>query len=286
MFADRFRVDPMRFRLKDCDPADTAGLEAETAKHDLQHDLDEMFRLQDRFYAWKEYALLLVIQAPDAGGKDGVVKHVMTGLNPAGCQVHAFKEPSSTELSHDFLWRCAAQLPQRGHIGVFNRSYYEEVLVVRVHPEFLASQGVSPADITDLFWERRFQDIVHFERYLTHNRTRIVKFFLNISREEQQRRILARLDEPEKFWKFSPADYKERLLWKEYQAAYDAMLHATSSAEAPWYVIPADHKWFTRLAVAKIVVETLHNLNPRYPVVTDERRKELRQFRSLLEKEE
>jgi PPK2 family polyphosphate:nucleotide phosphotransferase len=276
----------VRFRLKDCDPADTADLEADAAKHDLQHDLDEMFKLQDRFYAWKEYALLLVIQAPDAGGKDGVVKHVMTGLNPAGCQVHAFKQPSSTELAHDFLWRCVAQLPERGNIGVFNRSYYEEVLVVRVHPQLLEAEGVAPAEVGDLFWERRYQDIVHFERYLTHSRTRVVKFFLNVSREEQKRRILARLDEPEKFWKFSPADYKERQLWKEYQAAYDAMLRATSSAEAPWYVIPADHKWFTRLAVAKIVVETLRDLNPCYPVVTDERRDELTEFRDLLQKEE
>jgi PPK2 family polyphosphate:nucleotide phosphotransferase len=286
MFADRFRVDPTRFRLKDCDPADTAGLTADAAKADLGRDLDQMFQLQDRFYAWKQYALLIVIQAPDAGGKDGVVKHVMTGLNPAGCHVHAFGPPSSTELAHDFLWRCVARLPERGSIGVFNRSYYEEVLIVRVHPGLLAAQDVAPAEAGELFWERRLQDIVNFERYLTHNRTRVVKFFLNISRQEQKRRLLARLEDPEKFWKFSPADVEERRMWDDYQAAYEAMLRGTSTAEAPWHVVPADHKWFTRLAVAKIVVETLQDLDPRYPAVSGQRLGELKRFRDLLEKEE
>jgi PPK2 family polyphosphate:nucleotide phosphotransferase len=285
MLADRFRVQPMHFRLKDCDPADTAGLKAEPARLDLQRDLDEMFALQDRFYAWRKYALLVVIQAPDAGGKDGVVKHVMTGLNPAGCQVHSFKAPSSGELAHDFLWRCEAKLPERGSIGVFNRSYYEEVLVVRVHPELLAAEGVRAEEADDLFWERRCQDIVNFERYLTHNRVRVVKFFLNISREEQKRRLLARLEVPEKFWKFSPADYKERLMWKDYQAAYEWMLRRTSTAEAPWYVVPADHKWFTRLTVAQIIVETLRDLKPSYPVVAGERLEQMRRFRDLLEKD-
>jgi PPK2 family polyphosphate:nucleotide phosphotransferase len=286
MFADRFRVRPTGFRLKDCDPADTAGMSHEPAAHELKADLDGMFALQDRFYAWKRYALLVVIQAPDAGGKDGVVKHVMTGLNPAGCQVHAFKEPSSGELEHDFLWRCVANLPGRGMIGVFNRSYYEEVLVVRVHLELLAAQAIQAEEVNDLFWERRYQDVVNFERYLTHNRTRVVKFFLNISRAEQKRRLLARLEDPEKFWKFSPADYQERLRWDDYQAAYEAMLLRTSTAEAPWYVVPADHKWFTRLAVARIIVETLRELNPTYPTVAGERLKEMERFRDLLEKED
>ena len=185
MFVDRFRVAQSSFRLRDRDPADTAGRDAQSAEKDLAADLAEMFQLQDRFYAWNRYALLLVIQALDAAGKDGTIKHVMTGLNPASCQVHSFKEPSSTELEHDFLWRCATKLPERGRIGVFNRSYYEEVLVVRVHPEMLVAEGLRPEEIDDLFWERRFRDIVNFERYLTHNHIRVVKFFLHISREEQ-----------------------------------------------------------------------------------------------------
>jgi len=286
MFGERFRVQSAHFRLKDCDPADIAGMTQGAAGHELPRDLEEMFALQDRFYAWKRCALLVVIQAPDAGGKDGVVKHVMTGLNPAGCQVHSFKEPSSGELEHDFLWRCAAQLPGRGMIGVFNRSYYEEVLVVRVHPELLAAQGIETGEADDLFWERRYQDIVNFERTLTHSRTRVLKFFLNISRAEQKRRLLARLEDPEKFWKFSPKDYEERLRWDDYQAAYETMLRRTSSAEAPWHVVPADHKWFTRLAVARVIVETLRELNPTYPTVVGERLAQMKRFRDLLEKQE
>ena len=285
MFADRYRVEPAHFRLADCDPADTAGLTADAARADLDRDLADMFRLQDRFFAWKEWALLVVIQSPDAGGKDGVVKHVMTGLNPAGCQVHSFKEPSSGELAHDFLWRCVAKLPERGSIGVFNRSYYEEVLILRVHPELLAAEGFAPDEVGEVLWERRYQDIVNFERYLTHNRARIVKFFLNVSRDEQKRRLLARLEDPEKFWKFSPTDYKERLHWPDYQAAYETAMRRTSTAEAPWFAVPADHKWFARLTVARIIVETLHDLNPSYPAVTGARREELRRFRELLEKD-
>ncbi len=285
MLADRFRVDPDDFRLEDHDPAFTGDGDEEAAREKLAEDIEEMFRLQDRFYADGRQALLIVFQALDAAGKDGVIKHVMSGLNPAGCLVRSFKAPSAEELRHDYLWRCERVLPEHGMIGIFNRSYYEEVLVVRVHPELLAAEKLSETG-GKKFWKRRFKDIVHFEDYLTRNSTRIVKFFLHVSRGEQKKRFLERIDNPDKNWKLSAADYAERQRWDDYQEAYADMLRHTSTAEAPWYVIPADHKWFTRLAVANILVRTLRDLNPVYPIVSEQQRAELQRVRELLEKEE
>ena len=219
----------------------------------------------------------------DAAGKDSVIEHVMSGVNPQGCQVYSFKQPSSEELDHDFLWRTTRCLPERGRIGVFNRSYYEEVLVVRVHPQILAKQKLPPALVTERVWKERYEDIGAFERYLSRNGTVIRKFFLNVSKEEQRQRFLARLDEPEKNWKFAAADVEERRHWDEYMKAYEKMIEATSSEEAPWFVIPADHKWFTRLAVADVIVETLEGLDLHFPEVSEAQRQELQQARALLE---
>jgi PPK2 family polyphosphate:nucleotide phosphotransferase len=287
MFAKRFRVDPDRFRLKDCDPAYTGDFTPQSAQTQLKQDIEEMVKLQDRLYAFGRYALLVIFQAPDAAGKDSAIKHVMSGINPAGCQVYSFKAPSQGELRHDYLWRTTCRLPERGHIGIFNRSYYEEVLIVRVHPELLAAQKLPP-DVTagDDFWKGRFKDMAHFEDYLTRNGTRVLKFFLNISKKEQKKRFLARIDDPAKNWKLSPADYSERLLWDRYREAYEDMLRHTSTAHAPWYAIPADHKWFTHLAVANTVVHTLRELNPTYPEVSDRQRAELQRVRELLENED
>ncbi len=287
MFADVFRVDAEKFSLKDYDPADTGEWTEEAALATTTSDIEEMVRLQDRFWACGRQALLIILQALDAAGKDGVIKHVFSGVNPSACQVHSFKAPTPEELAHDFLWRCARVLPQRGHIGIFNRSYYEEVLVVRVHPDFLAGEGFTPDDAADEhFWKRRFKDMVHFEDHLTRNNTCIVKFFLNLSRDEQKKRFLERIDNTNKNWKLSSVDYRERLRWDEYQTAYEDMLRHTSTPEAPWYVIPADHKWFTRLAVAKILVHTLRQLDPRYPTVSAEQRVELQRVRQLLASED
>jgi PPK2 family polyphosphate:nucleotide phosphotransferase len=287
MFADHFRVPPKGFRLKKLDPAFTGKWSEERAQDRLTSDIEEMARLQDRFYADARRALLIVLQAPDAAGKDSVIKHVMSGLNPASCQVHAFKPPSAEELRHDYLWRCVRALPEKGQIGIFNRSYYEEVLVVRVHPEFLAAQKLDDADADDeKFWRRRFKDMVHFEDYLVRNGTTVVKFFLNVSRHEQKRRFLERITNPNKNWKLSAADYEERCRWGAYRAAYEDMLRHTSTPRAPWYIIPADNKWFTRLAVANIVVSTLRELKPQYPAVSQEQQEELKQVRQLLEQED
>jgi PPK2 family polyphosphate:nucleotide phosphotransferase len=285
MFADRFRVDPDQFRLKDYDPAFTGDATEEGARAQLATDIAEMFRLQDRFYADGRHALLVVFQALDAAGKDGVIKHVLSGLNPSGCEVHSFKAPSLEELRHDFLWRCTRVLPERGKIGIFNRSYYEEVLVVRVHPEFLAAQILPEAGGGKKFWKARFKDIAHYEDHLVRNGTRVVKFFLHVSRKEQKKRFLERIDNPDKNWKLSAADYAERQRWDDYQEAYADMLGHTSTERAPWYVIPADHKWFTRLAVANIIVHTLRELDPKYPSVTAKQQAELLRVRELLEKE-
>src|SRR4051794_8188214 len=287
MLTKRFRADPDHFRLADHDPADTGGLRHEDAKAHLAQDIDELVRLQDRLYAADRWALLLIFQAPDAAGKDSTIKHVMSGVNPTGCQVHSFKAPSSGELQHDFLWRTTCKLPERGHIGIFNRSYYEEVLVVRVHPEWLEAERLPPGrPADDAFWHHRFHDIVHHEKYLTRNGIRVVKFFLNVSKGEQKKRFLKRIDDPAKNWKMSPADYQERLRWDDYQAAYEDMIRHTSTDEAPWYVVPADHKWFTQLVVARVTAEALRDLDPRYPGVTEEQRKELKRVRELLEKED
>ena len=284
---DKFRVRPgKKFRLEDHDPRDTDGFESkEDGLRRLERGCERMRELQDKLYAQDQWAVLLIFQAMDAAGKDGVIKHVMSGVNPQGCQVYSFKAPSSEELDHDFLWRTTRCLPERGRIGVFNRSYYEEVLVVRVHPELLARQKLPSTLVTEKTWKERFQDIAAFERYLARNGTVIRKFFLNVSREEQRKRFLSRLEEPEKNWKFSAADVAERQHWDEYMKAYEDAIEATSSDHAPWYVIPADRKWFTRLAVADVIVEALEELDLHYPEVSEAQRKELEKARALLEAE-
>jgi PPK2 family polyphosphate:nucleotide phosphotransferase len=284
---DKFRVRPgKKFRLEDHDPRDAGGFESkEDGLRRLEEGCERLRELQDKLYAQDQWAVLLIFQAMDAAGKDGVIKHVMSGVNPQGCQVYSFKVPSSEELDHDFLWRTTRALPERGRIGVFNRSYYEEVLVVRVHPELLARQKLPPELVTDKIWKERFQDIAAFERYLARNGTVIRKFFLNVSKEEQRRRFLARLDEPEKNWKFSVADVAERQHWDKYMKAYEDAIEATTSDHAPWYVIPADRKWFTRLAVADVIVEALEELDLHYPEVSEEQRRELERARALLEQE-
>jgi PPK2 family polyphosphate:nucleotide phosphotransferase len=262
----RFRVPGPDFRLADRDPADTAGLDKAMAKERREADLERLAELQERLYAESGRALLVILQAMDAAGKDGTIRHVMRGVDPQGVQVTAFKQPTHLELAHDFLWRAQLPLPARGHIGVYNRSHYEEVLVVRVHPELLAAQACDPQLAQDpSFWEQRYEDIATWERHLTRNGTRVVKFFLHVSRAEQRRRFLARAEEPEKLWKFSAGDVRERRFWDAYQQAYEAALRATSTAAAPWYVIPADHKWFLRTAVADIIVHHLEDLDPQYP---------------------
>jgi PPK2 family polyphosphate:nucleotide phosphotransferase len=285
MAEDRFRVRPdKKFRLEDHDPGFTGRFESkEDGKRHLEKGLEKLCDLQEKLYAQDQWAILLIFQAMDAAGKDSVIEHVMSGVNPQGCQVYSFKQPSSEELDHDFLWRTTRCLPERGRIGVFNRSYYEEVLVVRVHPEILAKQKVPPALVTDKIWKERYDDIGAFERYLSRNGTVIRKFFLNVSREEQRQRFLARLDEPEKNWKFAAADVQEREHWDEYMKAYEKMIEATTSEEAPWHVIPADHKWFTRLAVADVIVETLEGLDLHFPEVSEAQRQELARARALLE---
>ena len=285
MGEDRFRVRPdKKFRLEDHDPADTGRFESkEDGKRHLLEGLEKLRDLQEKLYAQDQWAVLLVFQAMDAAGKDSVIEHVMSGVNPQGVQVYSFKAPSSEELDHDFLWRTTRCLPERGRIGVFNRSYYEEVLVVRVHPNILAREKLPPALVTDRIWKERYEDINAFESYLSRNGLVIRKFFLNVSEEEQRARFLARLDQPEKNWKFSAADVEERQHWDEYMKAYEKMIEATSSDHAPWYVIPADHKWFTRLAVADVVVEALEELDLHFPEVSEEHRQELARARALLE---
>jgi len=282
----RFRVDkPDKFRLADVDPADTCGLDIEKAeaKAMLADGVERLAALQEKLYAQDRWSVLIVLQAMDAAGKDGAVKHVMSGVNPQGCQVHAFKQPSREELDHDFLWRIAKALPERGRIGIFNRSHYEEVLAVRVHPELLARQHLPKQVVGKDIWDERFKSIRTFERHLARNGVLILKFFLHVSKEEQRQRFLARLDEPEKNWKFAAADVAERQHWDEYMKAYEKMIEATTSDEAPWHVIPADHKWFTRLAVADVIVETLEGLDLHFPEVSEAQRQELQRARALLE---
>jgi len=285
MAEDRFRVRPdKKFRLEDHDPGFTGRFESkEDGKRHLEKGLEKLRDLQEKLYAQDQWAVLLIFQAMDAAGKDSVVEHVMSGVNPQGCQVYSFKQPSSEELDHDFLWRTTRCLPERGRIGVFNRSYYEEVLVVRVHPQILAKQKLPTTLVTDRIWKERYEDIGAFERYLSRNGTVIRKFFLNVSKDEQRQRFLARLDQPEKNWKFAAADVEERRHWDEYMKAYEKMIEATSSDEAPWFVIPADHKWFTRLAVADVIVETLEGLGLHFPEVSEAQRQELQRARALLE---
>jgi len=285
MAEDRFRVRPdKKFRLEDHDPGFTGRFESkEDGKRHLEKGLEKLRDLQEKLYAQDQWAVLLIFQAMDAAGKDSVVEHVMSGVNPQGCQVYSFKQPSSEELDHDFLWRTTRCLPERGRIGVFNRSYYEEVLVVRVHPQILAKQKLPTTLVTDRIWKERYEDIGAFERYLSRNGTVIRKFFLNVSKDEQRQRFLARLDQPEKNWKFAAADVQEREHWDDYMKAYEKMIEATTSDEAPWFVIPADHKWFTRLAVADVIVETLEGLDLHFPEVSEAQRQELQRARALLE---
>jgi PPK2 family polyphosphate:nucleotide phosphotransferase len=267
-----------RFRLKNYDPGDTLGLKTEDkprAKEALALGIRFLAEFQDKLYAQNRWSVLLIFQAMDAAGKDGAIKHVMSGINPQGCQVFSFKAPSAEELDHDYLWRCMRCLPNRGNIGIFNRSYYEETLVVRVHPEFLEGQQLPPELTGKHLWKERFEDIRCFERYLTRNGVVIRKFFLNVSRKEQKRRFLERIENAEKNWKFSASDVKEREHWDEYMQAYEDMIRNTATNEAPWYVIPADNKWFTRTVVAAAVIETLASLHLEYPEVGAEKLKEL-----------
>jgi PPK2 family polyphosphate:nucleotide phosphotransferase len=280
-----FRIDkPQRFRLADCDPADTRGLtiDKQEAKAILADDIERLAELQDMLYAQGRWAVLAILQAMDAGGKDSVIKHVMTGVNPQGCEVHPFKAPSAEELDHDFLWRAATRLPRRGRIGIFNRSYYEEVLAVRVRRELLARERLPAGLVTPRIWNERFEDIRSFERHLVRNGTVVLKFHLRISKQEQRRRFLERLDHPAKRWKFSMEDVADRKLWGRYMAAYEDMIRNTSTPEAPWYVVPADHKWFARLVVAAAMVEALERLDPAYPRVSRAQLKEMRCIRKAL----
>jgi PPK2 family polyphosphate:nucleotide phosphotransferase len=286
--AKSYRIDNGKhFRLKDFNPADTGHWKSpDEAKEHVQKDIDRMRKLQDMLYAQDCWSLLLIFQALDAAGKDGTINHVMSGVNPEGVQVYSFKQPSSIEMQHDFLWRTTRDLPERGHIGIFNRSYYEEVLIVRVHPKVLEGEKLPPSLVTKNIWDERFEDIRSFERHLARNGTVIRKFFLHLSKKEQKQRFMARLDEPEKNWKFSADDVHERAYWDDYQNAFEDMIRNTATKRAPWYVIPADNKWFTHLAVAAVIVETLEELNPDYPKVDAAKRKELAAARKLLEKKD
>lgn len=279
-----FRVESGKhFRLKDFDPADTGHWRSkEHAEEALLQGIARTADLQDKLYAQNNWAVLLIFQAMDAAGKDGAIKHVMSGVNPAGCQVYSFKAPTEPELQHDFLWRTTRALPERGHIGIFNRSYYEEVLVVRVHPEILKSQRTPPSLVSKHVWDERFEDIQSFERHMARSGTVIRKFFLHLSKKEQKKRFLARLEEPEKNWKFSAADIHERKWWDDYQKAYEEMIANTSSKDAPWYVVPADNKWFTRLVVSTVLVDTLETLDLAFPKVDEAKRKELEAARKIL----
>ena len=285
-FAKPFRVtDGKRFRLKDIDPGDTLDLGSEDkprAQEALATGIEVLAEQQDMLYAQDRWALLLIFQAMDAAGKDGTIKHVMSGINPQGCQVYSFKAPSTEDLDHDYLWRCTKCLPERGRIGIFNRSYYEETLVVRVHREFLAKQTLPPELVTKNIWKERFQDIHRFERYLTNNGIVVRKFFLHVSKKEQKRRFLERLDNPKKNWKFSSNDIKERAFFDDYMAAYEDMIRNTASAEAPWYVVPADNKWFTRVVVAAAIVDALASLDLHYPNVGAQKLKELAAAKRML----
>jgi PPK2 family polyphosphate:nucleotide phosphotransferase len=272
-----------KFRLKDHDPEDTGGLKDKHETHGLlQHSVEMLRHLQEKLYAQNRWGMLVIIQGMDAAGKDGLISHVMSGVNPQGCDVWSFKTPSSQELDHDFMWRCHKVAPERGKIGIFNRSYYEEVLVLHVHPNLLQNEKLPDKLITKRIWEERYEDINAFERYLTRNGILLVKFFLHLSKKEQKKRFLSRLEDPEKNWKFSMADVKERGYWKQYQAAYQETIQNTANKNAPWYVIPADNKWFTRIVAALAIVTALNDLNLKFPDVDKSKRKELDKVRELL----
>lgn len=287
MKPEEFRVPPgKKIRLRDLDPDETGGFKGKEAAADkLADDIRKLAELQDVLYAQDTYALLLIFQALDAAGKDSVIKHVMSGVNPQGCQVYSFKTPSAEELDHDYLWRCMQRVPERGKIGIFNRSYYEEVLVVKVHPEFLKGQHLPLESMGKDVWKQRYDDINSHEQYLVRNGIHILKFFLHVSRAEQKKRFLERIDQPEKNWKFSLDDLATRADWDKYLQAYEDMLNHTSTEWAPWHVIPADHKWFTRVAVADVIVKKLKSLNLKYPAVTESHRQELLKAKALLQKE-
>jgi PPK2 family polyphosphate:nucleotide phosphotransferase len=271
------------FRLKDYDPEDTNGLkDKKQAKKTLQHSVELVSEFQEKLYAQNRWALLLIFQAMDAAGKDGAVKHVMSGINPQGCDVTSFKAPSKEELDHEFLWRAHRVIPARGKIGIFNRSYYEEVLVVRVHQELLTAQQLPKELVGKGIWEQRYEDINNFEQYLARNGVIIMKFFLHLSKGEQKKRFLERLEMPDKNWKFSMADVQERAHWKDYQKAYEEMIQNTATKHAPWYIIPADNKWFTRLAVAGAIIDKLYSLDLQFPEVDEDKKKELAQVRKAL----
>jgi PPK2 family polyphosphate:nucleotide phosphotransferase len=278
--------DGDRFRLASIDPADTGGIKSKKqAAGELAKGVARLASLQEKLYADDHWAVLLIFQAMDAAGKDSTIKHVMSGVNPLGCQVFSFKAPSSEELDHDFLWRTSRCLPERGRIGIFNRSYYEEVLVVRVHPEFLDKQRLPAGSVKRRLWLQRYESITAHERHLVRNGTLVLKFFLHVSRDEQRRRFLARLDKRAKNWKFNPGDLGERDRWDEYMAAYESMIQHTATRHAPWYVVPADHQWFTRLVVGQAVIEALEGLDLSFPAVTSEQRKEMNVARAALERE-
>lgn len=289
-FARLYRVTKGEdFRLKDTDPGDTAWLSSEDkprAKEALGEGIAWLARLQDKLYADDRWSILLIFQAMDAAGKDGAIKHVMSGVNPQGCRVTPFKAPSEHELDHDYLWRCVKELPSRGQIGIFNRSYYEDVLIARVHEDVLHRQKLPHSLVTEDIWRSRFREIRHFERYLRNNGTIVLKFYLNLSREEQKRRFLERIDRPEKNWKFSISDATERVHWDRYMHAYEDAIRNTATRHAPWWVVPADNKWFTRIVVGAAILEAMASLNLEYPTVSAAKREELAEARRELLAEE
>jgi PPK2 family polyphosphate:nucleotide phosphotransferase len=288
-FTARYRIaDGRKFQLSNLDPRDIGDLVAENkpeAKDLLVSGVETLAELQERIYAQDQWALLALFQAMDAAGKDSTIKHVMSGVNPQGCEVYAFKSPTSEDLDHDYLWRCLRRIPERGRIGIFNRSYYEEVLAVKVHPEFLAAQKVPQILIGKNIWEERYEDIRNVERYLTRNGIVICKFFLHLSKKEQKKRFLERLDIADKYWKFSGADLEERGFWKQYQEAYEDMIRATATDYAPWYVVPADNKWYSRLVVAAALIDALGSLDLRFPEVDEAQKAKLTAAREILQKE-
>jgi PPK2 family polyphosphate:nucleotide phosphotransferase len=279
----RYRIENGgEFKLADFDPDDRGGLDKDAARALLADGAVRLGKLQERLYAEHRWAVLVVLQGLDAAGKDGVIEHVMSGVNPQGCEVHPFKAPSQLELDHDFLWRAAVVLPRRGHIGIFNRSYYEEVLVVRVHKDLLEHQGLPPKLITKDIWTERYEDINAFERHLARSGTLPLKFFLHVSKKEQQKRLLERIDDPAKQWKFNAGDIGERKLWDQYAAAYQDMIRATATEDAPWHVVPADHKWFTRLVIAAAIIERIEAINPKFPTLSEDQVRALASVRAGL----
>lgn len=283
--ANLYKVtDGKKFKLSEYDPGDTYGLDINKneAKERLEQDIKSLSELQEKLYAQDRWSVLLIFQAMDAAGKDSAIEHVMKGINPQGCQVHSFKAPTAIELDHDYMWRTSCALPERGRIGVFNRSYYEEVLVVRVRPEILEKQRLPKGLVTKNIWEERYEDIRSFERYLARNGTLVLKFFLHVSKEEQKKRFLDRIDEPEKNWKFNSGDVAERALWNQYMSAYEDAIRNTACEHAPWYVVPADKKWYTRLVVAAAIDEAMQGLNLQFPKVDAAGLEEIRKSREIL----